>query len=277
MKHLIYIIFLVFFIGGCDKEEVIESPVEKIEEKIIEDDPTLDEPSAPISESLEVVEESSSEIETKNTGIILAREDNLIKSNSKIWKFKEGQNFLRLIPTQPTVGSADKIEVAEIFMYSCPHCFTLEPHLNEWAENLDPKIRFVKIPAIFNQLAQLHAQLHYTKTFLAKNGLLKDSDAFHRLIFEEYHNRGNRLTSKGAIERLFNRAGVSSDDFNRTWSSFEVNQALRVAQDLARRYNVRSVPMVVVNGKYQTDVSKSGGIPQLFEVIDELIERENNR
>ena len=277
MKHLIYIIFLVFFIAGCDKEEVIESPVEKIEEKIIEDDPTLDEPSAPISESLEVVEESSSEIETKDTAIILAREDNLIKSTSKIWKFKEGQNFLRLIPTQPTVGSADKIEVAEIFMYSCPHCFTLEPHLNEWAENLDPKIRFVKIPAIFNQLAQLHAQLHYTKTFLAKNGLLKDSDAFHRLIFEEYHNRGNRLTSKGAIERLFNRAGVSSDDFNRTWSSFEVNQALRVAQDLARRYNVRSVPMVVVNGKYQTDVSKSGGIPQLFEVIDELIERENNR
>ena len=276
MKHLIYITFL-FFIVGCDKEEVIETPVEKFEEKIIEDAPALDEPNTPITESLEVVEESSSETETKNTGIVLAREDNLIKSNSKIWKFKEGQNFLRLIPTQPTVGSADKIEVAEIFMYSCPHCFTLEPHLNEWAENLDPKIRFVKIPAIFNQLAQLHAQLHYTKTFLAKNGLLKDSDAFHRLIFEEYHNRGNRLTSKGAIERLFNRAGVSSDDFNRTWSSFEVNQALRVAQDLARRYNVRSVPMVVVNGKYQTDVSKSGGIPQLFEVIDELIERENNR
>ena len=276
MKHLIYITFL-FFIVGCDKEEVIETPVEKFEEKIIEDAPALDEPNTPITESLEVVEESSSEIETKNTGIVLAREDNLIKSNSKIWKFKEGQNFLRLIPTQPTVGSADKIEVAEVFMYSCPHCFTLEPHLNEWAEKLDPKVRFVKIPAIFNQLAQLHAQLHYTKTFLAKNGLLKDSDAFHRLIFEEYHNRGNRLTSKGAIERLFNRAGVSSDDFNRTWSSFEVNQALRVAQDLARRYNVRSVPMVVVNGKYQTDVSKSGGIPQLFEVIDELIERENNR
>ncbi len=277
MKHIIYIIFLVFFIVGCEKEEVIESSVEKIEEKIIEDAPVLDEPNTLISESLEVVEESSSEIETKDTAIILAREDSLIKSTSKIWKFKEGQNFLRLIPTQPTVGSTDKIEVAEIFMYSCPHCFTLEPHLNEWTENLDSKIRFVKIPAIFNQLAQLHAQLYYTKTFLAKNGLLRDSDAFHKLVFEEYHNRGNRLTSKNAIERLFNRAGVSSDDFNRTWSSFEVNQALRVAQDLARRYNVRSVPMVVVNGKYQTDVSKSGGIPQLFEVIDELIERENNR
>ncbi len=277
MKYFIYITSLLFFIVGCDKEEITENSVEKIEEEIIEDIPKLDEPNTPLTESLEVVEESSSEIEIKDTAIILAREDNLIKSTSKIWKFKEGQDFLRLIPTQPTVGSADKIEVAEVFMYSCPHCFTLEPHLNEWAENLDSKIRFVKIPAIFNQLAQLHAQLHYTKTFLAKNGLLKDSSAFHKLIFEEYHNRNNRLTSKVAIERLFNRAGVSSDDFNRTWNSFEVNQALRVAQDLARRYNVTSVPMVVVNGKYQTDVSKSGSIPKLFEVIDELIEREKNR
>ena len=112
---------------------------------------------------------------------------------------------------------------------------------------------------------------------LSKNGLLKDPTAFHQLIFEEYHNRGNRLTSKAAIERLFARAGIESDDFNRTWNSFEVNQALRIAQDLARRYNVMSVPMVVVNGKYQTDVSQSGGIPQLFEVIDELIEREGVR
>ncbi|MBM37555.1 MAG: hypothetical protein CMO97_00645 [Woeseia sp.] len=277
MKHIIYITLLLFFIAGCDKEEIIENSVEKIEEKTIENTPKFDEANTPIAESLEVVEESSSELETKDTSIILAREDSLMNFSSKIWKFKEGQNFSRLIPTQPTFGSADKIEVAEIFMYSCPHCFTLEPHLNEWAENLDSEIRFVKIPAIFNQLAQLHAQLHYTKLFLAKNGLLKDSSAFHKLIFEEYHNRNNRLTSKVAIERLFNRAGVSSDDFNRIWNSFEVNQALRVAQDLARRYNVTSVPMVVVNGKYQTDVSKSGSIPKLFEVIDELIEREKNR
>jgi thiol:disulfide interchange protein DsbA len=73
------------------------------------------------------------------------------------------------------------------------------------------------------------------------------------------------------------RAGVSTDDFNRTWNSFEVDQALRVAQDLARRYSVASVPMVVVNGKYHTNVSTAGGIPQLLELIDELTEREGLR
>jgi thiol:disulfide interchange protein DsbA len=277
MKHTIWITILLFFITGCGKEEAVEISIEKSEENLSEDVLESEKIETPIAESLEVVEESSSEIESKNTAIVLAREDNLIKTTPKIWKYREGRNFSRLVPTQPTSGSADKIEVAEIFMYSCPHCLTLEPHLNEWTQDLDSNVRFVRIPAIFNQLAQMHAQLHYTKIFLSKNGLLKDPTAFHQLIFEEYHNRGNRLTSKTAIERLFARAGIESDDFNRTWNSFEVNQALRIAQDLARRYNVTSVPMVVVNGKYQTDVSRSGGIPQLFEVIDELIEREGVR
>ena len=76
---------------------------------------------------------------------------------------------------------------------------------------------------------------------------------------------------------MFARAGVSEEDFNRTWNSFEVNQAMRVAADLARRYNVTSVPMVIVNGKYRTDTASAGGYPKLMEVIDELTAREGLR
>jgi thiol:disulfide interchange protein DsbA len=97
------------------------------------------------------------------------------------------------------------------------------------------------------------------------------------MVFEEFHRRGNRLTSETAIERLFVRAGVSEDDFKRTWSSFEVNQAMRVGQDLARRYGITSVPMIIVNGKYRTDAGSAGSYPKLIEVIDELVEREGLR
>jgi thiol:disulfide interchange protein DsbA len=97
------------------------------------------------------------------------------------------------------------------------------------------------------------------------------------MVFEEFHRKGNRLTSETAIQRLFTRAGVSEDDFKRTWSSFEVNQAMRVAQDLARRYNVTSVPMIVVNGKYRTDAGQAGSYPKLIELIDELTVREGLR
>ena len=176
----------------------------------------------------------------------------------------------------PTPG-ADKIEVAEIFMYSCPHCYDLEAHINQWADGKDPSIRFVRIPAMFNQLAQLHAQLYYTEVYLTQSGKLQNPNAFRDMVFTEFHRKGNRLTSKTVIQRLFARAGVSEGDFNRVWDSFEVNSAMRKAADFARRYGVDSVPMVVVNGKYTTNAGMSGGYPQLIELIDELTVREGLR
>ena len=67
---------------------------------------------------------------------------------------------------------------------------------------------------------------------------------------------------------------MSQDDFENAWGSFEVAQKMRVADDLARRYGISSVPMVVVNGKYRTDAGSAGSYPKLLELIDELIERE---
>jgi len=192
------------------------------------------------TETLEVVEESAAVAEPEDRAILLAQADTTAAPRN--WQYKEGEHYTRMIPTQPTVGGADKIEVAEVFMYSCPHCYDLESFINEWAKDKDPNVRLVRIPAIFNQLALMHAQLYYTEFYLAQSGKLKDQVAFREMVFEEFHRRGNRLTSEDAIRRLFTRAGVSDEDFNRTWGSFEVNQALRVAQDLARRYGIDSVP-----------------------------------
>ncbi len=264
---------------GCSKEETAEptaaatAAVEvETEEAAIE---TAEE-TAPATETLEVVEESAAVAEPEDRTIVLARADDTATA-PRNWQYKEGEHYTRLIPTQPTVGGADKIEVAEIFMYSCPHCYTLEPFINQWAENKDPNVRLVRIPAIFNQLALMHAQLYYTEYYLVQAGKLKDQIAFREMVFEEFHRRGNRMTSEDAIRRLFVRVGVSEEDFNRTWGSFEVNQALRVAQDLARRYGIASVPKIVVNGKYTTDVGSAGSYPKLLELIDELTAREGIR
>lgn len=274
LNQIVALTVLVLLAAGCSNEEAAEAPAEQA--AAAEQTPTEAPDSANAdTETLEVVEESAAEAEPEDQAIVLAQADDVVAART--WKFKEGTNFTRLIPTQPTVGGADKIEVAEVFMYSCPHCFDLEPHINQWAETKDPNVRLVRIPAIFNQLAMLHAQLYYTEVFLAQSGKLKDQVAFRNMVFEEYHRRNNRLTSEAAIQRLFTRAGVSEDDFKRTWGSFEVNQALRVAQDLARRYGVNSVPMIVVNGKYRTDGASAGSYPKLIEVIDELTVREGLR
>ena len=76
---------------------------------------------------------------------------------------------------------------------------------------------------------------------------------------------------------MFERFGVSADEFARTWGSFEVAQKLRVAEDLARRYSVANVPVIVVNGKYRSGGAEAGSYPKLIELIDELVAREAAR
>jgi len=282
MKHLIWIAALLLMLSACSKEE--QPPA------VADDDATAVEATAPdvsveeVTETveetadtaLEVVEESASEEEPKDEAIVLAMAEP-DEAPVREWKYKEGEHYFRMVPTQPTVGGADKIEVAESFMYSCPHCFTLEPYINKWAATKDAGVRFVRIPAVWNQAAQIHAQIYFTQDILGRNGLLEDPAAFHEAVFEEIHRRSNRLTSMTSISKLFNRNGVSDEDFERTWNSFEVNQMMRVSGDLVRRYGITAVPAVVVNGKYRTSAGDAGGYNELIELIDELTAREGLR
>ncbi|MDX1403537.1 MAG: thiol:disulfide interchange protein DsbA/DsbL [Woeseiaceae bacterium] len=226
----------------------------------------------------EMVEESAAEDVDEDLGdkpLILAQAQ--ASAPAQDWKFKEGTHFSRLVPTQPTVGGADKIEVAEIFWYGCNHCYDFETYVNRWLEKKPADVRFVRIPAVWNPLVKLHAQLYYTEEVLVKNGKIAEPEQFRAAVFAEYHRRGNRMASESAIQTLFERHGVSAEDFQSTWASFEVAQKLRVAQDLARRYSITSVPAIVVNGKYRTGAVEAGGYPALMELIDELIARESIR
>ncbi|MGB5255782.1 MAG: thiol:disulfide interchange protein DsbA/DsbL [Woeseiaceae bacterium] len=246
-------------------EQATEAVVEEASKEIAE---TAD-------DTLQVVEESASEAEPADEAIVLAVAES--PAATREWQFKEGEHYVRMVPTQPTVGGADKIEVAEFFWYGCPHCYDMEPFINEWAEGKDPGVRFVKVPATWNALVRLHAQLFYTEEVLVRNGVIKDPAGFREAVFQEYHRRGNRMTSEEAIQKIFARFGVTAEQFSATWGSFEVNQKLRVADDLSRRYSISSVPAIVVNGKYRTGAGEAGGYPKLMELIDELVAREGLR
>ena len=279
MKNLIWILALLFALSACSKEEAAPAPAETpavVEEQADEVVEAVEDTAAAAEETLEVVEESASEAEPADEAIVLATVESPVVTRE--WQFREGEHYVRMVPTQPTVGGADKIEVAEFFMYSCPHCYDMEPYINEWAANKDPNVRFVRVPATWNSLVRLHAQLYYTAEVLARNGIIEDLLTFHDSIFKEYHRRGNRMTSESAIQKLFERFGnVSAEDFQRTWNSFEVNQKLRVADDLQRRYSIAAVPAIVVNGKYRTGATEAGSYPKLMELIDELTVREGLR
>ncbi len=278
MKQTIFLSIVFLTIAACGQEEATQPAAEV--PVVVED--AVTEEAADASEAVEaevaeatVVEESAAEPEADEQAIVLAQADT--SAVTREWQFQEGKHYVRLVPTQPTVGGADKIEVAEFFYYLCPHCYSFEPTIKGWVANKPANARFVQVPAMWNQILVLHARMYYTAEILARNGVIGDAAAFNATVYEEIHRRNNRLTSEAAILKLFERFNVSADDFNRTWNSFEVDQKLRVAADLARRYSVASTPTMVVNGKYRFGAQEAGGYPKVLEVIDELIVRESAR
>jgi thiol:disulfide interchange protein DsbA len=270
---------MVLGFAACGSDEEPQPAVEATpEEQPVVDEETAvgEEAAAAEQETQIVVEESAAEPESDEQPIMLARADST-DTPAQNWKFKEGQHYIRMVPSQPTMGGADKIEVAEFFWYGCPHCYSFEPTINAWAAEIPANARFVRIPVVWNTVHELHARVFYTMEVLARNGTLADAEAFHNTVFQEIQNRGNRLTNEDAVRRLFERFGVDAGSFDKTWKSFEVDQKLRVAKDLGRRYAIQGVPAIVVNGKYRTGGAEAGSYDAVPDVIDELIARESQR
>jgi protein dithiol oxidoreductase (disulfide-forming) len=185
-------------------------------------------------------------------------------------KFKEGTNYTKIVPAQPTGVAPGKVEVTEVFWYGCGHCFTLDPAIESWrAKGKAPYVEFVRVPAMWNDGTRMHARVFYTAELLGK------LDQLHTLIFREFHVAGNQLNSVDKISAFFQQHGVSKDEFTKAFSSFSVETKLQRADFLNRRYRIQSVPTVVVNGKYSTDVSMAGGEAPLFGLIDELAAHEH--
>ena len=283
MKLIIaFVASATFILAGCSNEEPAQAPaLQDAVTNVVEDAPpadVADEGDTEEEAAPQVVEESGGEPDAAEAQpIVLAQADTGAADNRE-WKFKEGQHYNRLVPTQPTIGGADKVEVAEFFWYGCGHCYEFETYINRWDEATKPdEARFVRIPATWNPLVKLHAQLYYTEEVLVKSGKIANAAEFRAAVFNEYHRRGNRLTSMTAIKELFTRFNVSSEDFDATWASFEVAQKLRVSEDLSRRYAITGVPAMVVNGKYRTGKAEAGTYPVLLEIVNELVEKESTR
>ena len=48
----------------------------------------------------------------------------------------EGIDYQRLSPALTTTAPDGKVEVMEMFWYGCPHCYQLEPALEQWETEL---------------------------------------------------------------------------------------------------------------------------------------------
>jgi thiol:disulfide interchange protein DsbA len=182
---------------------------------------------------------------------------------------KQGQDYRVINPAQPTSTAEGMVEVAEIFQYSCTHCFSFEPYLEQWEAEKADYVNFVRIPASWNPLAKVHAQAYYTAEVLGK------VEEMHSAFFREIHQERNLLDTEAKLRSFFGRFGVDGDTFDKTFNSFAVHTKVQRADDLIRRYRVAATPNIVVDGKYLTDGSMAGSYERWFDVIDQLAAMEH--
>ena len=182
--------------------------------------------------------------------------------------FEAGKHYTVLTPPQPTSADAGKVEVAEIFMFGCPGCYGLEPHLQKWLESKPDYVSFVRIPAPWNGPAVVHARAYYTAEALGK------AEAIDADFFNEIHMNRNLLETEAKLAEFFAKHGVDAATFKDTFNSFAVDTKVKRADELIQRYRAESTPTVVINGKYTTMGRQAGSYEAWFAIIDDLAARE---
>ncbi len=189
-------------------------------------------------------------------------------------RWKPGVNYDPVVPAQPTAAPAGKVEVLEVFWYACPHCYDLEPYITAWRKSKPDYIYFERVPVMWGPVHRAHAQLYYTLKQLGRNDL--DQKVFDTLHSGQNPLVGNTPEQTFALQLQFAKdQGIDPEAFRKAYNSFAVNTDLQRAEVITQRYQVEGVPLIVINGKYTTDVGKAGSHENLIAEINDLAASEH--
>jgi protein dithiol oxidoreductase (disulfide-forming) len=179
----------------------------------------------------------------------------------------EGIDYVKLKTPQAT-ETGNKVEVLEVFWYGCPHCYTLEPFLDRWVDTMPEAAEFRRMPAVLGPHWEPHARAFYAAELLGVTGKL------HHALFKAMHDEKRKILTREDLAAFAAEQGIDQQEFMDAYDSFFVNMKVRRATDLVQRYGIDGVPALVINGKYRTSATQTGGNARLMEVLDELVRRE---
>lgn len=178
----------------------------------------------------------------------------------------EGQHYKKLPQQVPMAGSG-KIEVVEFFWYGCPHCFALEPFVEQWVAKMPADINFRRVPVGFGPQHEFHQKVFFALEALGQLG------ALHRKFFESIHRDRKRMSTEGEVVAFANANGLDGAKFADTMKSFTVIGKVRQAKQLSDAFQVDGVPMVGVQGRYTTSPTMVGSAERTFAVVDFLVDK----
>jgi protein dithiol oxidoreductase (disulfide-forming) len=179
-------------------------------------------------------------------------------------KYLEGRDYFLL--EQPVrTADANKIEVAEVFSYHCPHCLHFESMLQAWEKEQLKDVSLVQTHAQWNAQMEPLIRGYYTSV------ALKIKDKTHMAVFNAYQVERKPFATAEDWAEFFVAYGVDKEKAISTYNSFGVNSMISQAVARAKGYKIGGTPEMVVEGKYHISSRLEGGQDEMLKVVDFLV------
>ena len=174
------------------------------------------------------------------------------------------EESFRSITPQPT-PAGDKIEVIDFFWYGCPYCFQLLPMLQAWEKTKADDVVLRRVPAVLRQEWVPDAHLFYTLDTLG------EAERLHARVFDGIHRDRLLATDAESWGRWAVANGIDRAKWAEAYNWQGVREKVVRAIDIARDYDVRGTPVLVVDGRYQTGSGVAGSLQNVMPTVDGLI------
>lgn len=174
----------------------------------------------------------------------------------------------RSVPTPQNTEARDKIEVLELFSYTCPHCYHIESKLQDWLQRKPSYVVFRRMPAVLNDSWAVGAKIFYAAELL---GVLEQ---VHIPLFKAIHEDHMSIDDTNKVVDLFASQGVKREDFLAALNSFGVDFKVRRAAQIGKELELDGVPSLLVDGRYLTGPGMTASMDKTFQVISELAAQE---
>jgi thiol:disulfide interchange protein DsbA len=159
-----------------------------------------------------------------------------------------GVDYAEIAGGQPFEPTNGRVEVAEVFSYTCPHCAQFEPLLLAWRARQPADVKFTPVAGLFGGNPEPFAKAFYAAESLGLRA--RTHEAMFRAIHIDRSLQMQGATAE-TIAAFYGKFGADPAQFASTMASFAVDAKVKRANQFIIQSGVEGSPSVVVNGKYR--------------------------
>lgn len=177
----------------------------------------------------------------------------------------EGRDW-RMLADAPAGTPEGKIEILKFFSYGCPFCSQMNRAMHSWEEGLPDDVAFRRVPVSFNRAAWSSlSRLYFALEATGEVARL------HQEAFDAVQRR--ELTTDRSIIDWAEKNGVDKESFSQAFNASHTSSMVARSDRLQAQFDIRSVPTLVVDGRYVVVGEGAATYKDLMDIADALVEK----